>query len=100
MAATYNKSSPWFLTPQNNSYLETMVYREIPQSDDDPLYVVEPKYKYRPDLLAHDLYGDTKLWWVFVHRNRGILEDPVFDLIPGLKIRIPRKEQLLEAVKG
>jgi hypothetical protein len=100
MTAIYNKSSPWFLTPRNNLYLENMVYREIPQSEDDPLYEVEAKYRHRPDLLAYDLYGDPKLWWVFVHRNRGLLEDPVFDLQPGLKIRLPRKEQLLEAVKG
>jgi hypothetical protein len=98
--ATYKKNSPWFLTPQNTLYLETMVYRSIPQSNDDPEYVVEAKYRHRPDLLAYDLYGDPKLWWVFVYRNRNILEDPVFDLQPGVKIRVPRKESLLEAVKG
>ena len=98
--AVYGKNSPWFLTPQNTLYLETMVYREIPQSADDPEYIVESKYRHRPDLLAYDVYGDPKLWWVFVYRNRGILEDPVFDLVPGLRIRLPRKEQLLEAVKG
>jgi hypothetical protein len=98
--ATYNRNSPWYLTPQNTVHLENMVYREIPQSTDDPEYVVESKYRHRPDLLAYDVYGDAKLWWVFTYRNRGILEDPVFDLQPGITIRLPRKEQLLEAVKG
>jgi hypothetical protein len=95
---TYNKNSPWYDTPQNDLYLENMVYRKIPQDLDDAEYTVETQYANRPDLLAYDLYGDPKLWWVFVNRNRSVLKDPIFDFVPGIKIFIPRKESLFAAI--
>lgn len=81
-------------------YLEPMVYRPILARDTDPEYIIEPPFKYRPDLLAYDLYGDSKLWWVFVHRNREVLKDPVFDFVPGVVIRCPRKEELFDLLSG
>lgn len=96
--ATYRKNSPWYKTLQNNLYLETMIYREIPKSSDDAQYIIESQYKFRPDLLAYDLYGDPKLWWVFVNRNREILKDPIFDFLPGLVIFCPRKDELLNSL--
>jgi hypothetical protein len=41
-------------------------------------------------LLAFDLYGDKDLWWVFAQRNMEILKDPVFDLIAGIQIYVPK----------
>ncbi len=49
---------------------------------------------YRPDLLAFDLYGDAQLWWVFTQRNMDVLEDPIFDFVPGKKIYIPKASGL------
>lgn len=96
--ATYNKNSPWYDTPQNDLYLENMVYRSIPQNLDDAEYIIETQYANRPDLLAYDLYGDPKLWWVFVNRNRSVLKDPIFDFVPGVKIFVPRKQDLFAAI--
>lgn len=75
-----------------------MEYRAIPLSKDDALYTIEVQYQHRPDLLAYDLYGDAKLWWVFVMRNRSILADPIFDFKPGISIFVPGKDQLFRAL--
>lgn len=92
--ATYDKSSPWFRTPQNNMYLELLSIRPVPAEADDYRYTIENQYKYRPDLLAFDLYGDSKLWWVFVQRNMSVIKDPIFDFEPGTTIFIPKKSNL------
>jgi hypothetical protein len=97
--ATYRKNSPWADTPQNTLYLENLIYRDIPKGKDDAPYVIENQYNHRPDLLAHDLYGDSKLWWVFVVRNRSVLKDPIFDFVPGVTIFCPRKEDVLTAIQ-
>ena len=96
--AEYTKTSPWFNTPMNDIYLETMVYREVPNKPSDATYVIEGQYKNRPDLLANDLYGTPKLWWVFVARNRDILKDPIYDFVPGVTIYCPRKQELLASL--
>lgn len=96
--AEYAKTSPWFNTPMNDLYLETMVYRTVPSKTSDATYVIENQYKHRPDLLANDLYGTPKLWWVFVARNRNILKDPIYDFLPGVTIYCPRKQELLASI--
>jgi hypothetical protein len=62
----------------------------------DVLYKLGPVYEYRPDLLAFDLYGDARLWWVFSQRNPNTLKDPYFDFVTGLEIYIPKLEYLRE----
>ena len=32
--------------------------------------IIEEKYDEKPDLLAHDLYGNAKLWWAFALFNQ------------------------------
>ena len=61
---------------------------------DDFLYTIEPQYKFRPDLLAYDLYGSSELWWVFTQRNLDTLQDPIFDFVPGTKIYLPKNSSL------
>ena len=93
--ANYEGTSPWFNTTiQNNQYLDTLKIRPIPAESDDVLYTVQVQYTHRPDLLAFDLYGDKNLWWVFSQRNIEILKDPVFDLVAGTEIYIPKGEAL------
>ena len=92
--ANYNKSSPWSNTTQNSLYLELLNIRPVPAEDDDYRYVIENQYKHRPDLLAYDLYGDTKLWWVFVQRNMSVIKDPIYDFEPGTVIYLPKKSNL------
>jgi hypothetical protein len=89
--AIYSKASPWALTPQNNLYLELLEIRPVPAEADDYPYVIESQYRHRPDLLAYDLYGNPKLWWVFVQRNISVIKDPIYDFIPGTKIFLPKK---------
>ncbi len=92
--ATYTNTSPWAATPQNNFYLETLRIRPIPAEDDDFKYVIENQYRHRPDLLAYDVYGNAKLWWVFVQRNMDVLKDPIYDFVPGKTIYLPKQANL------
>jgi hypothetical protein len=93
--ANYKNTSPWFKTRQNSLYLDILKIRPVPSSDTDFTYIIDTKYKHRPDLLAYDLYGTPKLWWVFVQRNMSIIKDPIYDFEPGLEIKIPQKNNLM-----
>jgi len=92
--AAYTKSSPWSTTQQNNLYLELLEIRPVPAESDDFRYIIENQYKHRPDLLAYDLYGNPKLWWVFVQRNMSVLKDPIYDFEPGTTIYLPKRSNL------
>lgn len=92
--AIYRNNSPWYNTQQNNLYLELINVRPVPAEPDDFLYSLENQYKHRPDLLAYDLYGDPKLWWVFTQRNMEVIKDPIFDFVPGIRIYLPKKSNL------
>ena len=94
--ANYTNSSPWSNTRQNSLYLELLEIRPVPSEADDYRYVIENQYRHRPDLLAYDLYGNTKLWWVFIQRNLDRLQDPIFDFVPGVEIYIPKKAGLFK----
>ena len=96
--ATYRKSSPWQDTPIENNYLGIFRIRSVSAEPDDYLYTIEPQYTYRPDLLAYDLYGDPKLWWVFTQRNLDAIQDPVFDFVAGTQIYIPKGDSLKKAL--
>lgn len=98
MMANYSSSSPWYTTNQNNLYLEIWEPRPIPSADDDFQYTIQPQYNYRPDLLAYDIYGNPKLWWVFTQRNIDILMDPIYDFRAGVTIVLPKKSSLLSAL--
>lgn len=92
--AIYGNSSPWSTTPQNSLYLELLEIRPIPAENDDFRYVIENHYKHRPDLLAYDVYNNSKLWWVVVQRNLSVLKDPIYDFIPGKIIYLPKRSNL------
>ena len=92
--ATYTKSSPYNNTKQNKLYLELLSIRPVPSEKDDFKYVIENQYRHRPDLLAYDLYGNPKLWWVFVQRNMSVIKDPIYDFEPGTSIYLPKRSNL------
>jgi len=94
MAAIYSNSSPWYITNITNNYLDILSIRPVAADTDDFLYTIESQYTYRPDLLAYDLYGDPSLWWVFIQRNLDMLQDPIFDFVPGTQIYIPKNSSL------
>lgn len=98
MAATYSNTSPWYNTNIVQDYLDQLSIRPVSAEPDDFLYTIEAQYAYRPDLLAFDLYGEASLWWVFIQRNLDVLEDPVFDFVPGKKIYIPKNSSLRQVL--
>jgi alpha-L-fucosidase len=91
----YKNTSPWAATQQNRLYLDLLSIRPVPAESDDFKYVIENQYRNRPDLLAFDLYGDPKLWWVFAARNPNKLgPDPYFNFTAGTGIYIPNIDTL------
>jgi hypothetical protein len=96
--ATYSNTSPWYNTQTVENYLDVLTIRPVSAEPDDFLYTLEAQYAHRPDLLAYDLYGDANLWWVFIQRNLDVLEDPIFDFVPGKKIYIPKNSSLRQVL--
>jgi len=96
--AKYSQTSPYFKTPQNDVNLGMFVPRTITSEADDQSYTIERTYAYRPDLLAYDLYGSPRLWWVFAQRNPDQLEDPIYDFKPGVTLQLPKKENVLKDI--
>jgi len=90
----YSTTSPYAATPQLSWRIGRYVHRDIPSSDDDTQIVLEPKYEFRPDLLAYSLYGTPSFWWVFSVRNPSLRFDPVYGMTPGLVIFAPSPERL------
>ena len=91
----YPTTSPYTLTGiSNDKFLDVMVNRPIPMNPSDLYYQIPQIYEYRPDLLAYDLYNDSRLWWVFAQRNPNRLKDPLFDFKAGIGIYIPKLDTL------
>jgi hypothetical protein len=94
MAITYNKTSPYANTNTFAFFLDVADIPAIPYDPSDVQYQIDAIYRGRPDLLAFDLYGDSNLWWVFSVRNPNVLQDPIFDFLPGAIIFIPKKDTI------
>lgn len=93
---TYSRYSPYYSTQLNDSgrYLDQLTPRPIPASGSDRSYQIEPRFHLRPDLLAHELYADSRLWWVFAERNPNQLLDPVGDFRAGVDLFVPDAAQV------
>ena len=100
LTPTYTAASPYYNTPINsNGMLGPMVYRPVPASSSDKVFIITGKYNLRPDLLAHDLYGNSQLWWVFAARNPNVLAaDPLGNFVSGTQIYIPNAAALKNAL--
>ena len=94
--ASYTNSSPWYKTAVKQDYLDILTIRPVSAEPDDMHFTITPQYENRPDLLAFDLYGDAKLWWVFMQRNLDVIQDPIFDFTTGTKIYLPKGSSLRE----
>lgn len=92
----YSVYSPYKNTEITDYYLDLWSPRDITQSLEDSIVELPSQYEHRPDLLAHDAYGEARLWWVFSMRNPEILKDPIYDLVAGVKIYIPQRGQLFK----
>ena len=97
--ANYVATSPYYQTGYSQFFLDVMVNRPIPSQSDDLSFDINLTYQYRPDLLAHDLYGDSRLWWVFYQRNPNTLTKPPLDFLANTTILLP-KITTLKSVLG
>ena len=86
----YDATSPYYTTGYSQFFLDTMTNRPIPYLADDILFNINSTYQYRPDLLAYDLYSNSKLWWVFYQRNPNTLTRPPLDFAAGVQIYLPQ----------
>ncbi|MFP3435556.1 hypothetical protein SB781_37985, partial [Paraburkholderia sp. SIMBA_061] len=59
----YPKASPYYKTKQRSFYLDLWEPRTLPVSDGDEIVEIQQRHKERPDILAYELYGDTRYWW-------------------------------------
>lgn len=98
MSLAYSKSSPYYGTPQWGQFLDVWHGKTISAAADDAVYQIDDAYNLRPDLLAHDLYKDSKLWWVFAIRNPDVLKDPLLNFRTGVIIIIPTLATLKTAL--
>jgi len=98
MTTVFSKTSPYYSTFLNNGYLDVLNLRDIPSTLNDSAYTITAKYANRPDLLAYDLYGDSGLWWVFAVRNKSVIKDPIYDMVPGLVIFLPQTSVLKKSL--
>ena len=98
--ATYSNRSPYYTTQTFSNVLDVMTNRPIPADSSDSVITLSSVYHQRPDLLAFDLYGDTRLWWIFAMRNPDVLEDAIFDFTSGTQIYISTLDTVLEAIGG
>ena len=88
--ATYASTSPYYVTPYSQFFLDVMVNRPIPKEPDDRLFKINQTYQYRPDLLSFDLYDTPNLWWVFYQRNPNTLTKPPLDFKTNTVIYLPK----------
>lgn len=89
----YPPTSPYFNSDiVNGIFLDVMINRPIPSDPTDVYWEITSTYNLRPDLLANDLYDDSRLWWVFAQRNPNKLKDPLFDFVQGSFIYIPKQD--------
>jgi hypothetical protein len=91
----YPSTSPYYFTNLSpDKYLEVMVNRAIPFNPNDQYWEITTTYNLRPDLLAFDLYEDSRLWWVFAQRNPNKIRDPLNDFVTGVSIYLPSLDVL------
>ena len=98
MAVNYSKTSSYSNTETFGFFLDVANIPVIPFDPSDTAYRIDNIYEHRPDLLAYDLYGNSALWWVFSVRNPNVLQDPVYDFLPGATIYVPKKDTLTAAL--
>lgn len=96
--AEYSSTSPYYRTETYGNFLDVMAHRSIPREADDVVYQIQEVYQHRPDMLAHDLYGDASLWWVFAVRNPNTIKDPIWDFYTGQSIYLPKQSTIEEAL--
>jgi hypothetical protein len=96
--ANYDSTSPYYLTPYSQFFLDVMTNRPFARESDDQILVITQTYQYRPDMLAFDLYDNAGLWWVFYQRNPNTLTKPPLDFKADVQIYLPKITTLRNAL--
>lgn len=75
---------------KESKYLDIMQSSITDKADiNTKSFEITSKYDLKPDKLAQDLYGNSKLWWVFAEFNPDLLKDPIMDFRAGIEIQVP-----------
>jgi hypothetical protein len=88
----------------SKEYLDFLgaLYKDLPRTVQNfSLFTVDSSTQYRPELIAHQTYGDKNLWWVICFYNKII--HPTRDLAAGKVLKIPDESELVfffERIKG
>ena len=82
------KSAAVKRSPELKRYYKPLKYPTIPLNSDD-LYI-RTSIDDRLDILAYQFYKDTRLWWIIMNANVGVIRRDSFSLKSNLLIRIPR----------
>lgn len=99
MANFHRKDSFLRNAPTYDLFLDINQLPSIPATTSDETYVIDAKFDGRPDLLAHELYNNTRLWWVFALRNPDQIKDPLRDFAQGITIKVPSRSTIEELIK-
>lgn len=91
----YKSNSPWSKTSiLYGKILDIQNKRVLYKDPLDPEVKIPQQYNLRPDLYSYEVYGTSKYWWVFAHRNPDTIQDPINDFTTGTVIRVPQKSNL------
>ena len=66
----------------------TYVRKPIQTTGNEYILIITKGFEYRPDLVAHKVYGRSELWWLIMEHNR--IHD-IFDFKSGRTIQIPNQ---------
>ena len=87
MADNRYKNTEKIKKENNQVYYRSTYFDNIPITDSD-MYIIS-QYGDRLDLLAHQFYGDTSLWWYIARAN-----DLNTMIVPeNIQLRIPGSTQ-------
>lgn len=86
---SYKRTSHLRATPIINSYTQIYIPPLVPDFTRTKEFEITQRFVNRPDLLAFELYGDAKFWWIFPLYNKNSIQDPINDFTLGKNIVVP-----------
>lgn len=92
MATNFKNTSNLRATPISNGYADIYVPPLVPDFTQTQEFELSQQYNKRPDLLAYEIYGDARFWWLFPLYNKNTLLDPINDFKTGLTIIVPNRD--------
>lgn len=87
--AKYSANSPYSQTSLNSQYLDVANLPQVSLDGNEITINLPARYARRPDLMSYELYGTSKLWWVFAAVNPDTVTDPVYDFVEGTTVVVP-----------